>query len=195
LEKNNRRNSQLKATEIIGKKVLILGEVGSGKTFLTAKLIQELMQLVKRDEITVIDMAPEAIGEVGGKLSDYLRSVHKLRYLSPVRVYAPRRMSTSYKQVLEYANKNKKVIDPLLDEFLKKPTKTLIINDITLYLHVGKREKILSCVKLTETFLASAYYGVKLAEDHETEISTREKQLVEKLATYMDRVVKINPQN
>jgi GTPase SAR1 family protein len=187
----SKRKNQLKATEIIGKKVLILGEVGVGKTALTAKLVQELMLFVEPKEITVIDMAPEATREVGGKLSDYLSLSRELRYLSPVKVYAPRTMAVSSTQIIEYAKRNKKAIDPLLDEFLKNPTEVLIINDITLYLHSGKLEKILNCIKLAKTFLASAYHGVKLVEDRGTGICAREKQIVERLSTYMNRVVKL----
>jgi len=188
----SKRKSQLKPTEIVGKKVLILGEVGSGKTSLTAKIVQKLMLFIEPKEITVIDMAPEAIGKIGGKLSKYLNLNSELRYLSPAKVYAPRTMGISNTQVVEYAKRNKNAIEPLLDEFVKKPTNVLVINDITLYLHLGKLEKITNCIRLTETFLASAYYGVRLTEDYRAGISAREKQMVEKLATYMDHVVKLN---
>ncbi|MGD8543620.1 MAG: hypothetical protein PVG48_00695 [Candidatus Bathyarchaeota archaeon] len=188
----SKKKNQLKPTETIGKKVLILGEVGSGKTSLTAKAVQELMLFIEPKEITVIDMAPEAIGEIGGKLSKYLSLNNELRCLSPAKVYAPRTMGITNKQVAEYAKRNKNSIEPLLDEFLKQPTKVLIINDITLYLHLGKLEKIINCIRSTETFLASAYYGVRLKEDYGAGISAREKQMVDKLATYMDHVVKLN---
>jgi len=188
----SKRKNQPRPTEIIGKKVLILGEVGSGKTSLTAKIVQKLVPLIEPKEITVIDMAPEAIGEIGGKLSKYLNLNSELRYLSPAKVYAPRTMGISNTQVVEYAKRNKNAIEPLLDEFVKKPTNVLVINDITLYLHLGKLEKITNCIRLTETFLASAYYGVKLQEDKGAGITAREKQMVEELATYMDHVVKLN---
>lgn len=188
----NKDKIQLKAKDIIGRRVLILGEVGSGKTTLTAKLLKELMLLVDPKEITVIDMAPQRVGEVGGKLLDHIGLTNKLRYLSPEKVYAPRLLGVSREQVLEYADLNKRAIDPLLDEFIQKSTRVLIINDITLYLHAGKLKKILDCVNLAETFLASAYYGSKLADDQGTGISNLEKQTVEKLATHMDQVIKIN---
>jgi len=191
LAKSEREN-RLKPTEIIGKKVLILGEVGSGKTSLTAKIVQKLTLFIEPKEITVIDIAPEAIGEIGGKLSKYLSLNSKLRYLSPAKVYAPRTMGVTNTQVVEYAKRNKNAMEQLLNEFLKKPTKVLIVNDITLYLHLGKLEKIMNCIRLAETFLASAYCGVKLKEDYGAGISAREKQVVEKLATYMDHIVKLN---
>jgi len=136
--------------------------------------------------------APEAIGEIGGKLSKCLNLNSELRYLSPAEVYAPRTMGISNTQVVEYAKRNKNGIEPLLDEFVEKPTNVLVINDITLYLHLGKLEKITNCMRLTETFLASAYYGVRLKEDYGAGISAREKQMIEQLATYMDHVVKLN---
>jgi hypothetical protein len=187
-----KRKNLLKPTEIIGAKSLILGEVGSGKTSLIAKIVQKLLLVIEPKEITIIDMAPEAIGEIGGKISKYLSLNSELKHLSPAKVYAPRAMGTTHTQVLEYAKRNKNALEPLLDEFLKKPTKVLVINDVTLYLHLGKLEKIINCMKLTETFLASAYYGVKLEEDYGAGISAREKRMVEKLATYVDHVVKLN---
>jgi hypothetical protein len=182
---------QLEPTEIIGKKVLIIGEVGSGKTSLTAEVVQNLALFIEPEEITVVDMAPEAIGEIGGKLSNHLSLNSELRYLSPAEVYAPRTMGTTNTQVVEYAKRNKNAIESLLNEFLKNPTKALIINDITLYLHLGKLEKIINCVRLADTFLASAYFGVKLREDYGTGISAREKQVVKKLGTHMDHIVKL----
>lgn len=188
----SKRKDQINPIETIGKKVLILGEVGSGKTALTAKIVQELMLLIEPKEITVVDMAPEVIGEIGGKLSDFLGLSLELRYLSPAKVYAPRTMSDSRRQVIEYAKRNRDAIEPLLDEFLKKPTKVLIVNDITLYLHLGRLEKIVDCMRLTDTFVANAYCGAKLKEDFGAGISTREKQMVEELATYTDYLVELS---
>lgn len=188
----NKRKDQLKPTEIVGKKVLILGEVGSGKTSLIAKIVQKLMLFVEPKEITVIDMAPEVIGEIGGRLSEYLSLNSELRYLSPAMVYAPRTMGINNTQVVEYARRNKNAIERLLNEFLEKPTKVLVINDVTLYLHLGRLEKITNCMRLTETFLASAYFGVRLEEDYGAGISDREKEMVRKLAAFMDHVVKLD---
>lgn len=93
---------------------------------------------------------------------------------------------------MAYADLNKRAISPLLDKFIQKSTKVLIISGITLHPHAGGLRKILDCVKLAKTFLASAYYVFKLTEDRGTRICLREKQKLEKLATYMDPVVEIN---
>lgn len=180
------------AAGIIGKRVLILGEVGSGKTLLASRLLKELMTLFIPGEITVIDMAPERIGGVGGKLTDHLNSTGKVRYLSPRMVYAPRLSGSSPDQVMEYATFNRRVIEPLLEEFLQGTTRVLIMNDITLYLHAGKLGIILRCMRGAETSIATAYHGSKLVEDHGSGISARERQLVDELATHMDQVIEMN---
>lgn len=189
---NNKNKAQLKGKEILGKKVLILGEAGSGKTKLAAQLLQELMMLVNPEEITVIDLAPQRVGEIGGKLTDYVSITGGVKYFSPENVYTPRLAGASPKQVLHYAELNRKNMEPLLNRFIRNVTEVLVLNDVTLYLHSGKLETVLKCVRLANTFLATAYYGSKLAEDLGTGISSKEKQLTDKLATSMDSTLKIN---
>jgi len=190
LAKSNGR-IRLGVKDIIGKRVLILGEVGSGKTLLASKLLKELMTIIDPREITIIDMAPRRIDEVGGKISDYVDSIDKARYLSPKKVYAPRLAGTSRKQVLEYARLNRRALEPLLAEFSRSPTKVLILNDVTLYLHAGRLGRILGCMRLAETFLATAYRGSRLAEDHGSGITSRERRLVEAMAIRMDRTIEL----
>lgn len=189
---NNKNKAELKGKEILGKKVLILGEAGSGKTKLAAQLLRELMTLVNPEEITVIDLAPQRVGEIGGKLTDYVSITGGVKYFSPENVYTPRLAGASPKQVLHYAELNRKNMEPLLNRFIRNVTEVLVLNDVTLYLHSGKLETVLKCVRLANTFLATAYYGSKLAEDLGTGISSKEKQLTDKLATSMDSTLKIN---
>ena len=83
-------------------------------------------------------------------------------------------------------------MEPLLNRFIQKPTENLVLNDVTLYLHCGELETVLKCVGLAKTFLATAYYGTKLVDDFGTGISSRERQLTNKLANVMDLVIKID---
>lgn len=184
--------AHLTAKDITGKKILILGEVGSGKTLLASRLLKELTALFDFRDVTVIDMAPEAKGDVGGKISDYVNSIGRVRYLSPEKVYTPRLTGTSCEQVLKYAELNRKAIEPLLDEFIRSPTRILVLNDITMYLHMGRLEKILDCMNLAETVVATAYRGSRLSEDHGSGISFRERKTVEALATHIDQIVELD---
>jgi len=188
----NKQEVQLKGREILGKKVLILGEVGSGKTRLAAKLLQELMTLMTPEKITLIDFAPKRVGEIGGKITDFLSLPSVIKYLSLKSVYMPRAAGKSPKQVLHYAELNRKNMEPLLDEFIHNTTEVLVLNDVTLYLHSGKLENVLKCVRSAKTILATAYYGSKLDNDLGTGISSRERKLTDELATFMDLTVKID---
>jgi hypothetical protein len=191
LEKNKQK-LQLKGKEIRGKKVLILGETGSGKTRLAAKLLREIMTMINPEKITVIDFAPQRAGEIGGKITDYLSMPSEVKYFSPKNVYTPRLTGRSPEQILRYVELNRKNMEPLLREFIRNTTDVLAINDVTLYLHSGRLGTVLKCVKLAKTFLATAYYGSKLADDLGTGITARERKLTDELATFMNLVVKIN---
>jgi hypothetical protein len=191
LEKNKQK-AQLKSKEICGKKVLILGEPGSGKTRLAAKLLGEFVTLINPEKITVIDFAPQKAGEIGGKIMDYLNVPREIKYLSPKNVFTPRLAGKSPEQILRYAELNMKNMEPLLRKFICDATDVLFLNDVTLYLHSGELETVLRCVELAKTFLATAYYGSKLANDLGTGISSRERKLTDQLASFMDLVVKIN---
>jgi nucleoside-triphosphatase THEP1 len=187
----NDQKSPLKGADVLGKKTLIIGEAGAGKTTLAAKLLQELMTLVDPENITVIDLAPKRSGEIGGRIKDHKEISEKIRYLSPKNVYTPRLTGKSAEQITHFAELNEKNMEPLLERFVQNVTKVLIINDVTLYLHLGELENILKCAKLAETFLVTAYYGSKLADDLGTGISSRERQMIDKLSTFMDLVVRI----
>lgn len=191
MAKNDNR-VQIKSNEVLGKKLLIWGETGAGKTKLLAEILQELIWQVDPEEITVIDLAPQRTGEIGGKLTDYLTIDSRVRYLSPEKVYTPRLVSTSPEHVLRYAELNKKSMKPLLDQFVRKTTSVLMLNDITLYLHLGELQTVLECVRLADTFSATAYHGSTFDKDFGTGISSRERQLTEELAAFMDSIVRIN---
>ncbi len=185
-------SSNICAQEILKKRTLILGEVGSGKTHLMAKLLVGILSLTEPKDLTIVDMAPEKVGDVGGTLLSTVKISEKIRYLSPKKILAPRFLGESRKQVLEFANKNKEMIAPLLDAFIKDSTKILLINDITLYLHAGDIRKIFDCMELAETFLSSAYSGSYFSDDKGTGINDREKKAVEELMFHMDKVIRMN---
>jgi hypothetical protein len=187
----SRIRGQLKGSEIIGKKILFLGDAGSGKTGLAAQILQELMKLVDPNQITIIDLAPKRIGKIGGKMTDYL-DMSSVRYVSPENVHTPRLAGTSRQQVLYYAELNRRVIKPLLKCFIQNATEVLVLNDVTLYLHLGKLENVLECVRLAKTFLGTAYYGSIFDDDLGTGISSRERQLTDRLATFMDSIVRVD---
>jgi len=184
---------KLSVNEILGRKVLIVGDVGTGKTALTVQIFEKLIDLGLGNDITIIDMAPKTFfisgKRVGGKLDEYTDLVKKVKYLAPSVVYAPRLTSKSSQELLHLVKENVKNLDPLIDEYIRNPTKILIINDLSIYFHAGDLSKILQCLSKAETFLANSYYGKTLKNDFNTGVSYRERDLVKKMMRYMDRVI------
>ncbi len=177
--------------ELVGFKVLILGESGSGKTVVLAKLLEEAVSLEFANSITLIDLAPARHGNVGGKLTDYTRVAAKIRYLTDHDITPPRVIGKSRAEVLRLANHNLKIGNMMLNDYENSPTETLMINDLTIYLHSGELDDVLHCIEMASTFIATAYSGSRLSDDKGSGLTGRERRLVEELAKTMDRVIKL----
>ncbi len=179
----------LKLDKVLGKKVLIAGDTGTGKTMLLVKLLEEAIMRGLSSEVTLIELAPKKIGEFGGRVTDYLRNISGTRLLVPTDVFAPRLSGKMKEEVLLLAEKNREAIEPLLKKFLGKPTRLLFINDLTIYLHAGDPELLEKCIKVSETFVGTAYYGTKLQYDKGSGITLRERMLTEKIMKKVDEVI------
>jgi hypothetical protein len=178
---------------LVGKKVLITGDVGAGKTKLTIALLDEAVALGLRDQITVIDMAPATLfiqgRKIGGKLLEFSDKVRHVRYLTPQRVETPRLSAKSTPELRQLVAVNEERIKPLLTAFVEAPTPILFVNDISIYLQSGVDEAILSAIGASETFVANGYYGSTLQSDFAAEVSTTERRLMQKLADAVDVVI------
>lgn len=174
--------------KILNKKILIIGDVGSGKTRLTARILDELVSRGFGDIITVIDMAP-SVGNIGSRLSTYTKVIEKVRYFFSEKIRGPRLEGKDAKEILDIAKSNKEIVEEYLKLFLENPTEILIVNDITIYFHAGEIEKVFEIMDASKTFIANAYYGSALSEDKGSGLSAREKKLVQILSRKCDKVI------
>ncbi len=181
--------------DLLGKKVLIAGDVGAGKTKLTVGILDEAVEMGYGEKITVIDMAPATTmvkgRKVGGRLSEFTEASKRVRYWAPDKVETPRLRAESAEELLHLVNLNKERIEPLLRRYLKDPSPILLINDISIYFQSGRAELILSALKVAETLIANGYYGDYLAFDQGTGVSKVEKNLMDELTKRMDIVIKL----
>ena len=175
----------------IGKKTLIVGEVGSGKTLLLSRFLDQLVRSGLKDRVTVIEMGPN-MGGVGGTVENYTRNVTCVKYLKPWRIIPPRTMGRNRDEVIRYARLNMLALKPLIEEYLRNPTDILLINDLTIYLHAGEVEDIIQLINISNTFTATAYEGEKLADDKGSGITDRERKSLDRLEELVDVVLRLS---
>jgi len=179
-------------SQVEGRRLLIIGEVGTGKTSLTRRLLKEAFE-DSNDILTVIDMAPRTIkvdGKfIGGPLLEKMNP--RVRYMTPNYLNAPRLTANSADELTKLVSENKSKIDTLLNDFLLNPTRTLFVNDVSIYLQSGDLIDLLWTFFAARTVVANGYLGERLKSDYGTGISLRERDLMLKLADKMDLVVRL----
>ena len=175
-----------------GQKLLITGEVRTGKTRMTRNIL-EITVAVKPGEITVIDMAPRAVTvngiAVGGTLMR--EGEFDVRLLRSEPIMTPRLSARTGAELFELAEINLHAIQGLLDAFRADPSRILFVNDVSIYLQQGALSCLWSVFVLAETVVANGYMGDCLHEDLGTGISSRERRRMEALALMMDRVIRL----
>jgi hypothetical protein len=175
--------------DLVGRKTLILGEVGAGKTRYTKTLLMEARSK-GLGPITVIDMAPQPtkVGDtsVGGFLIEVDTEVRVLRCDD---IKTPRLSARNAKELMELALSNHVEIELLLEEFNREPTPVLFINDVSIYLQVGGLANLWDTINKAETVIVNGYFGDKLSDDRGTGVSEHERSLMEELASRMDKVI------
>lgn len=184
--------------EILGRKLLIVGDVGSGKTAQTAKLLAEATAVIGPNGVTVIDMAPERRqwkgATVGGHLTEFLRESEGIRVLLPSeKLYAPRLEGSNANEVASLATRNARVIKLLLEEYSTKPTTVLFMNDVSMYLQAGSVNILMKAIARAKTVVANSYEGTALEEDRNSGISKRERDGLAALKAAVDHVLTLGP--
>ena len=181
--------------ELLSKRTLIVGDVGSGKTRLTMFLIQFLMKLGLSQFISILDFAPDLMilgsKKVGGKLIDFNLDATAVKNYYTSTFYAPRLMGKSEEEVLRYASENRFECERLLHAFLSHPTSILIINDITIYYQIGDLGLLNDVLTSVDTFIANGYYGTTIKDKFGNDVSLNESTMTMKLMDLMDVVISL----
>ncbi len=191
----------LSFSQCIGKKTFIVGESNVGKTEITAKFLNFIQNLEEYHNIYVFDMGPKRFQMknilVGGKISDYEEDYDKkpgiINY--SYTIIPPRSTSMNFKDVYIRCLKNYQAIVEDFSKTIQKLCSTnteksiLIINDFSIYLHMGSPFPFIKLLKTDHTVFINSYYGTKLANDYNSSISLREKILTQMLMRHFDYVV------
>ncbi len=170
-------------TQYLGRQTLLAGDVNSGKTTRTTEIIRQFLAAGYARNLAILDLAPDPIKGVGGKLS--FDAVPGVRYLTD-HIAAPRLMGTDAAHTLELATRNARTIEKLFSDLQRAPRDILFINDATLYLQAGSPDLFLGILHNSSTRIINAYYGDSFDD---SELSRRERRLTEMLMEQSDEVV------
>lgn len=181
----------LAAHRLRGRFALIVGEVGSGKTTLTARALAGLVRGAA-GPIAVVDLAPSLPAThrrggapVGGRLAPPPHPA--LRY-HRAPLAAPRLEGRGAHQRAALARANAERIEALFAAALAGEVDVLVVNDCSLYLQAGSPERMLGWIGRARTALVNGYYGTALGAGA---LSRRERAGMERLMAACDRLVEL----
>lgn len=176
------------------KRVLIKGDVGSGKTRLTRALLVEALRSGE-EEVTLIDMAPSRWtgrrSGAGGKISIPSDITAKVKQFSPNGIMRPRLDGGNREEVLCLAAANAKLLTPYIEAFCESPTATLFVNDLTIFLHAGNLMLLQKAIMITTTFIGNAYSGSRIGDDKGSGVNSHEAEMLHQLEKSMDTTISL----
>lgn len=179
-------HDKLELADFIGHHTLLYGDADTKKTYYTAKFIQFLIESKNYNpkQISILDFAPKLYLfksiKIGGRIQDfYQESIRCNNFMFEGEVIPPRIKARNRRELYEYLCHNYKLTSKILDNFNANPTKILIMNDISIYLHLGDKKYLLETINKTDTFLGNSYYGRTIKRKFASLLSLRERYYVE----------------
>ncbi len=169
--------------EYIDRRTLIVGDVNSGKTGRTQKILQRFLRAGYGKNIAVLDLAPDSVRGIGGKMEPPLNE--PLVYLT-TSISAPRLSGRNENHIRQLAENNSTAIEKLFVKLHQQKRAILFVNDATLYLQAGHFKRFVEILDTASTQIINAYYGNTFAD---SELSQREKNLTEDLMKICDKTI------
>lgn len=170
--------------DLLNKRTVIIGDVNSGKTQYTLNIIREFLTSGIRD-IAILDLAPEKVREIGGKMIP--PEAPEILYMT-TEIVAPRLTGSGDDEIQMLARENKQTIEKLFDTYLQNPQDIIFVNDVTLYLHAGSVDRLNQVLSTATTQVLNAYYGTTFLESL---LSRREKEQVDVLLKQCDILIEL----
>lgn len=167
-----------------GRRTLILGDVNTGKTRLTRSILASFVKAGEAGHIALVDLAPDKVGEVGGKFPAPPPGVWHLT----TTIVPPRLTGADPGAIDRLAAANAGRIDTLFTDYLARPRPILFVNDATLYLQAGSLERFGALLDGADTAVVNAYQGRYFDE---SPLTRRERRRVEGLRRHCDRVIRL----
>ncbi len=150
-------DSSFPCDAFLNRKTLILGDVKSGKTERTLNLLRSFIACGV-NPIGVLDLAPEKISGIGGKIPLSSQERKHIDYFSP-RIVPPRLWGKNPEEVLALATENARQIEGVLHKVSWGKYRALFINDLSLYFHIKTVADLFSAIGQVPSLIMNGYYG------------------------------------
>lgn len=182
----------------LGKRILVTGDVNTGKTTLCKRWLSELCQQGLGARIALIDMAPTIPPELALKrgivgAGGELRAPEGSQVLAlRAHLEPPRLSSSSESEALEKAKRNAQLIDALLRR--QEPQRDILfINDVTLFLQARSAASLIGAAGFDTrtTLVVNGYRGERLGGGALTRHETAEMVELEKAFAEQGEVVRL----
>jgi hypothetical protein len=175
--------------DALGRKLLVVGDVNTGKTTLTRRFLEDLCARELGPRIAVLDLAPHIPAElaaarglrgVGGHL-DAPANCGALTLRE--RLEAPRLSSSTEAEAMAKAARNRDLIDASWQRADVAARDILVANDISMYLQAGAADALIARFARAHTVIANGYFGNRLGGG---ELTRRERAEMERLRAWFE---------
>ena len=170
------------AADCLGRRLLVLGDVNTGKTTLARRILQAFCDDGLGERIAILDLAPtippeiarqRGVRGVGGTLEAAEGS--QAARVRPL-LHAPRLTSATEDEAAAKARENRLRIEAAWHELPARPI--LFVNDLSMYLQAGVASALVERFAAVETVIANGYFGERLGGGELTRHERAQMQLL-----------------
>lgn len=175
----------------VGRKVLIVGDVNTGKTTLARRILQEFCARGLGPRIAVLDLAPHIPPELAGQrglrgVGGHLAAPADAGVLTLREQLTPPRLSSSSDaEAQDKAAANKRLVDAAWPRLEPATRDILFLNDVSMYLQAGTAAELIARLEPANTVIANGYWGERLGAGA---LSARERTQMQALRDWFERV-------
>ncbi|MGX9365155.1 hypothetical protein ACTVJH_03850 [Desulfoplanes sp. PS50] len=184
--------------KLIGSRILITGEVNTGKTTLTGLWADQIWNHLDMPCVAVMDMAPTippdlsrqtGTGAVGGHVM-FNAFIPDLLFRGDI--HPPRMLGGSPEHILALALENKKRIETWFADILAHDrVDLLVINDMSIYLQAGEIDNLAPVIHHAHTVIANGYMGKTLGTDTLSQTEQLAMNRIARIFQHQVRLTKI----
>ncbi len=174
-------------------RILITGPSNSGKTYLTARAIEDWVDQHGTDGVAILDFAPELERDgavLGGRLEREI-ALPSGAWVGVLEAHAPRSEGKTLEAARELARENARRATQLLEEMPRNP-RAVFVNDATIpFQHeAGTLETLCARCESAELVVVNAFESDELGTDDP--ISKRERAVLEQLDRWAERRIRLD---